>query len=136
MKLSTIMKQDLGYNPTAKKQFHTAARRCLNKLAKELSLEKGEFDLRSNQGGIAVSGEVTLHTDWCYVQVSQPFGFRGTEVMYRLCEGRKDYCGKTNNFTSPEVLEERPDMLAKLLLRMQERAGMSPGESYAETMWR
>jgi hypothetical protein len=46
---------------------------ALKALADALRLSSGEFDLRSNKGGIAVSGEVTLHGDDLYVQVSQSY---------------------------------------------------------------
>jgi hypothetical protein len=110
MKLATIMQHGIGYNPELKAEFHKAAKRCLRRLVKELGLQKGEYDLRSNMGGIAVSGEITLHTDWCYVQVSQ---FRPVaEVMFRSCEGRQDYTGGPNHFCSAQLLEDSPELLA------------------------
>jgi hypothetical protein len=39
-------------------------------LAKELQLEAGDYDVRSQRGGPAVSGEIILHTDSCYVMLS------------------------------------------------------------------
>ena len=70
--------------------------------AKAMGLEKGEFDLRSNKGGIAVSGEVTLHSDNAYIQVSQSMG--RANVLYRSCNGRKDYSGGQNQYVDVSKL--------------------------------
>ena len=83
------------YDADAKRLFHRRARRQLLDLAEALSLAPEAYDLRSNRGGIAVSGEVTLHADRLYVQVSQP--------------GR-------NNFASLDLLH-RPAELARLIRR-------------------
>ena len=53
----------------AKHEFHRTFLRRLSKLAKLLNLPKGTFEVRSNKGGDAVSGEVTLHSENLYVQV-------------------------------------------------------------------
>lgn len=50
-----------SYDEQHKRRFHTIARSRLKKLAAELNLPSGCFDLRSNKAGIAVSGEITLH---------------------------------------------------------------------------
>ena len=107
IKLATIMEQDLGYNEKAKAAFHREAKAVLKKVAKSLGLNPGDYDLRSNKAGIAVSGEVTLHTDKLYVQVSQGVMGRGGEVLFRSCEGRKDYTGGQNRFASAgELLDD------------------------------
>lgn len=67
--------------------------------------------MRSNAAGPAVSGEVTLHSDELYVQVSCNGG--GGEVMYRRCRRRRDYTGERNNYapmrdlTNPGTLAQR-----------------------------
>jgi hypothetical protein len=94
----------VAYDPDAKRLFHSQARRRLLELAAALSLDAGAYDLRSNQGGIAVSGEVTLHSDRLYVQVSQPATRADTGILFRSCEGRRDYVGGRNNFTSLDLL--------------------------------
>ncbi len=63
-----------------------------------LGLADGTYEVRSNKGGIAVGGEVTLHADHLYVQISQSCFGRGKEIMYRYCKGRKDYCGGHNHY--------------------------------------
>ena len=45
-----------AYAGAQKRRFHTTARARLKALADALGFAPGSFDLRSNQGGIAVSG--------------------------------------------------------------------------------
>jgi hypothetical protein len=99
-----------------KRLFHTQARRQLLDLALALGFAPGAYDLRSNAGGIAVSGEITLHADRLYVQVSQPATGSNTGILFRSCEGRRDYVGGRNNFASLDLLH-RPRDLAALIRR-------------------
>jgi hypothetical protein len=109
-------RQRVAYDPDRKHLFHRHARRRLLELAAALSLAPDEFDLRRNDGGIAVSGEATLHADRLYVQVSQPATRSDTGILFRSCEGRRDYVGGRNNFASLDLLH-RPDELAALIRR-------------------
>jgi hypothetical protein len=94
--LLEVANEDMSYaDPKRKSLFHSRARGFLSALAKELGYE--EYDLRSNKAGIAVSGEITLHTDDLYVQISQSCMFPGTSLMLRTCEGRRDYSGGVNH---------------------------------------
>ena len=102
----------VSYDPEAKRLFHTHARRQLLRLAAALGFAPCAFDLRSNEGGIAVSGEVTLHADRLYVQVSQPATGSDTGILFRSCQGRRDYTGGVNNFASLDLLH-RPGELAR-----------------------
>lgn len=79
-----------GYNVDHKKEFRRLSRKMLKELADLTQL--GSADLRWNEGGIAVSGEATLHADNIYIQVS------GTDmgILYRSCKSRKDYTGGRN----------------------------------------
>lgn len=80
-----------------KQAFHAAGKKFLKELAAKLGLQ--DYDLRSNAGGMAVSGEVTLHSDSLYVQLSEScVGPAGVSALYRDCKGRKDYTGGVNNF--------------------------------------
>jgi hypothetical protein len=72
------------------------------------------MNLRSNQGGIAVSGEITLHADHLYVQACQPATGHDSGVMFRTCEGRKDYVGGRNNSASLDLLND-PDLLVRII---------------------
>ena len=109
-------RRSASYDSAAKRAFHSRARRQLKYLADALGLAPGAYDLRSNQGGIAVSGEVTLHADRLYVQACQPATGHDTGILFRTCEGRKDYHGGPNNFAALDLLN-RPDELAR---RIQE----------------
>jgi hypothetical protein len=102
----------VSYDPEAKRLFHTHARRQLLRLAAALGFAPCAFDLRSNEGGIAVSGEITLHADRLYVQASQPATGSDTGILLRSCEGRRDYTGGVNNFASLDLLH-RPAELAR-----------------------
>jgi hypothetical protein len=106
----------VAYDADAKRSFHINARRQLRALAAALGFRPGAYDLRSNHGGIAVSGEVTLHADQLYVQASQPATSHDTGVLFRRCEGRRDYVGGPNHFVSLDLLHE-PAALATLIRR-------------------
>ncbi len=102
----------VAYHKWPKREFHLTARRQLRRLAEALSLAPGSFDIRNNAGGVAVSGEIILHGERVYVHVSQPATGQDSGVMFRTCEGRKDYTGGPNNFASLDLLNQ-PDDLAR-----------------------
>ncbi len=52
-------RQRVAYHSERKKLFHRQAKRQLRLLAAALDVAAGDYDLRSNAGGIAISGEVT-----------------------------------------------------------------------------
>ena len=86
--------------------FHYAGRRFLNKLAQVLGLAPTSFEVRCNLAGIAVSGEVTLHAERLYVQLSESaVGGGGVSILYRSCKGRKDYTGGQNHWKRIADLE-------------------------------
>lgn len=104
----------VAYDDGAKRLFHYHARRQLRLLADALGLAPGAYDLRNNNGGIAVSGEITLHADHLYVQACQPATGHDSGVLFRSCEGRKDYTGGRNNFASLDLLND-PGQLARTI---------------------
>lgn len=86
-----------AYDEQQKQRFHATARSRLKKLAAELGLPPGGFEIRSSKGGVAVSGEVTLHHTGAYIQVGQ-FGLSsGHGILIRTCRGRGDYSGGPNH---------------------------------------
>lgn len=107
-----------AYDADQKRAFHVQARRQMTKLAIALGLSPGGYDLRSNKGGIAVSGEVTLHADHLYVQVSQPATGYDTGIMFRSCRGRRDYVGGPNNFASLDLLNDPSELALHLRRRI------------------
>lgn len=98
-----------------KELFHTHGKAILRQIAKDLSYATGSYDIRSNKAGIAVSGEVTLHTDNLYIQFSKGCG-AGLEILYRTCNGRKDYSGGRNNWLSFAELRDYESTLSKFSL--------------------
>jgi hypothetical protein len=104
-------RKPIAYDAEAKRLFHSRARSQLRRMATALGLEPGSYDLRPNQAGIAVSGEITLHGDHLYVQVSQSAMGYHSGILFRTCKGRKDFVGGPNNFASLDLLN-RPDELA------------------------
>lgn len=104
-------RRSVAYDVDAKRLFHSRARSQLRRVATALGLKPGSYDLRSNQAGIAVSGEIILHSDRLYVQVSQSAMGYHSGVLFRTCKGRKDFVGGPNNFASLDLLN-RPDELA------------------------
>lgn len=90
----------------AKTAFHRAGKSFLRKVAEALGLEPSQYALRNNLAGVAVSGEVTLHTDDLYIQLSESCMSRGVQVLYRSCSSRKDCCGGANHFASMQDLVE------------------------------
>jgi len=103
-----------SYKPDRKRRFHTVARARLRRLAAELGFSPASFDLRSNQGGIAVSGEITLHHERVYVQVCQPATRADTGILIRSCEGRRDYTGGRNHFAPLSMLDDIPALAARV----------------------
>ena len=80
-----------------KQAFHRAARAYLRELAKLAGLPKGSYQIHSCMGGPAVPGEETLHGEFAYVEIGG--SFNGEQpVLYRSCQGRKDYTGGTNRW--------------------------------------
>ena len=86
---------------TAKRNFHNRMARALRSLALEMGI-LADCDIRSCKGGPGVWGEVVLHHEKVYVQVH--FAYGEPRVMYRTCEGRKDYSGGVNRFMTVEQL--------------------------------
>jgi len=85
-------------DPDLKILAHKLAAEQLQQFATDvLLLELSEFEVRSNMGGIAGSGEVTLHTDAIdeghsvYIQINQCALGVNHSIMWRSCRDRKDY---------------------------------------------
>lgn len=118
--LSQIVRGFRAYDYFKKEELHRAGRRALQNVANALGLAKGEYDLRSNKAGDAVSGEVTLHTDHWYVQL-QADSCTGRPVLFRLCNGRKDYCGFRNLYATAEALEDAESFALTLRRLLDDR---------------
>ncbi len=97
-----------AYDDAQKHIFHATGRKRLKALAAALGFEPESYDLRSNLGGIAVSGEVTLHHSALYVQICQPATGWDSGILMRTCQGRKDYTGGPNTFAPLSRLDDIP----------------------------
>lgn len=114
--LVTLARRGVGYDSDAKAAFHSEGRKAMTRLATALGLQRGRFQVRSNMAGIAVSGEIILHTDDFYIQLELSCMGPGSEVMFRSCVDRKDYVGGRNHFASIQELIE-PVRLAERIRR-------------------
>lgn len=112
--MSINWSKSVAYTAREKEAFHNTGRARLRKLAAGLGFEKGSYDIRSNKGGVAVSGEVTLHHDRVYVQIAQSMMGPDKGIMFRTCEGRKDYTGGRNNFAPLSLLNDIPALVGRV----------------------
>jgi hypothetical protein len=113
--LVVLARCGVAYDAEAKRAFHTEARKALRLLADALRLSADGFDLRICAGGPAVAGEVILHADRLYVQVSVG-SFGGHDVLFRRCRDRSDFCGERNHWARIEELLD-PTLLAARIAR-------------------
>lgn len=133
--LPQILSLRLGHQARNKALFRQEAQRVLKALAEAMGLSEGEYDIRSNAGGDAVSGEVILHTDQVYVQISKSLMGRNADVLYRACNGRDDkrYYEHRNHLTSVAAFEDLESFarhLNRLADRAQERKGLASGPGF------
>jgi len=100
--IKAMLALEPSYKQAAKEEFRRLSRKLLTNVVKELGLAKGSYDLRYNPGGVAVSGDATLHTNTLYIS----FNLDGRKwVLVRTCKGRKDYHGGLNQSYDFERLE-------------------------------
>jgi hypothetical protein len=95
-----------AYNEPQKHLFHREARKRLQALAEALCLPRRSYSIRSNKGGVAAAGEVTLHHESIYVQISQPATGADSGILIRSCQGRKDYTGGPNRYAPLSILDD------------------------------
>ena len=103
----------LSYNELGKREFHKDGKSLLRALAKELEWPAGTYDVRSNLAGIACSGEITLHHEKVYIQLSDWFGEK-IKFLVRSCKGRKDYTGGANHFVCLDDIDSLPALVKQL----------------------
>lgn len=104
--------QEAVYDSTGlvKEEYRKLGRKILGYIAEQMGLQKGEFEIRWNPGGVACSGDHTLHTDKVYVALHDNIG--SGWFFWRTCGGRKDYTGGPNQivrwdrFVAPGGLEK------------------------------
>ncbi len=108
-----------GYSNEAqadKVSFHHRAKSQLRKVAGALGLKIGDHTIRTNMGGVAVTGETVLHGENVYVMVGDTCSSLG--ILARRCKGRGDYTGGTNNWLDYDLLDD-PKAFAAALGRLR-----------------
>lgn len=107
-----LLSKSASYEEFMKAKFKREAMKYLRALATELKLEPGTFDVRFNAGGIAVSGDATLHHEKFYFTIGE------VGVMWRTCKGRKDYVGGANRWAIGFGEETKDADLVEQILRV------------------
>jgi hypothetical protein len=110
-------RKPVAHDAAARRAFHTAVQRQLRQVAHALGLTRSQYKLRLTDGGSALSGAITLHSDSLYIQASQPSGRINAGILFRTCHGRDDPTGGENHYASLELLN-RPEDLARLIKRV------------------
>jgi hypothetical protein len=117
--------RDVGYDPDKKAAFLRDATIIGRALAAALGLARGEYQVRVNRGGVAVSGEVVLHTTSLYVMFYKAAGDAGRRFLWRTCVGTADYVGGPNQWADWKVLTDLKKFAA--VLRTAAEGGAQPG---------
>lgn len=84
-----------------KKTFHADGKKFLKDLAKELGLT-GKCEIKSNQAGREVSGDVFLQADTLFICMNE--SGNGVKVLYRRHRSRQDTTGMGNNWVTMHEL--------------------------------
>jgi hypothetical protein len=106
-KLIEIYASDLSYcDPYLKDDFHRKGKKVFRRVAVCMGLRPGEYNVRSNKAGVAVSGEIILHTDSVYLQLEQSILGDDSALLMRSCKGRNDYVGGMNHFAPIDALSD------------------------------
>lgn len=98
--LLTLAIRGVAYDAAAKDLFHADGRKAMRNLAAALALADGSYTIRSNRSGPSVSGEITLHGEEVWVQLS--LGALGPEyeVTFRRVRGQHDHLGDRRRFAA------------------------------------
>jgi len=99
-----------SYNDENKREFERLGKKLARELRKALGFTSESADVRYNAGGIAVSGDVTLHMERVYLTFNADGFSSDLGIMYRHCNGRKDYgagLSTPNHYYSWQLLQMR-----------------------------
>lgn len=118
-----LAKDGVAYDAPRKERFHRIGRQVLRAIVNKMDLEPGTYTIRSNYGGIAVSGEVILHTDHLYVQLYQSSRDVVQGFMYRYCENQSDYTGGKNRWLPWDALADLDRIAAEFKRTMTKQPG-------------
>jgi len=100
-----------------KNEYKKLGRRILKYIAEKMALTPDQYDIRWNPGGIACSGDSTLHTDKVYVALHDNCG--SGWFYWRTVKGRKDYSGGANQIIRWDNFRTVADV-DKLVARLRE----------------
>jgi hypothetical protein len=100
--LADIVQNHNVTDPAVKNEFHATGKRFLKAIVSAMGLDKGSYEIRSNKGGEAVSGEVVLHAEGIYIYLTADMNGK---FYYRKVKSRKDYVGETNHFFNFEDIK-------------------------------
>lgn len=101
-----LRRGNLAYKHLWQQEFYARGREACARIAEELNLKPGTYEIRTNPGGIAVAGEVTLHHEKFYLQFGQRSG-REAYILLRECEGLRDFTGGTNSYLRTDFVAKR-----------------------------
>lgn len=124
--LIRLAKADLYDNAELKRQFYLDCRLILTWLASELGLEKGQYEIRYCKGGVAVSGDIILHSDDIYVSLSQSGLPSGMDFMWRTVKSRNDYRGNANQWSAWAELLDLPALALKMKRHIEHKPSDKP----------
>ena len=111
--LVTLARRGVSHDEDAKRLFQAEARKTLRRLAEALVLSPSTYDIRVCAGGPAASGEVILHGEQLYVQVSLG-GYGPGEVLFCRVSGRTDLVGARNSWAAIRELVDADAFAARL----------------------
>ena len=98
--LLTLAVRGVAHDAVAKDRFHSDGRKALRRLADTLGLDPAHYDLRSNRSHASRSGEITLHGEELWMQLSLHGTMADREVIYRRVSGRHDHLGERDCYAS------------------------------------
>lgn len=100
--------------PKDKEDLHRKGKAVCHQIAKGLGLKKGEYYVVSNKAGIACSGEISLQSCSLYISIQPDSPMQGREILFRSCQGLKDYTGGVNNYLGIQDLRDGDKVISCL----------------------
>jgi hypothetical protein len=115
-----------------KELFHLVTKRQLKSLARAMGLPAGSFDIRSNMGGGAVSGEISLQHDDFRIEASSPGAKQETGLRIHTCANRQNEArfNGNNHFAPLMWLEDakRPELKKLVQQVIEQKHGFNADE--------
>jgi hypothetical protein len=97
-----------------KQKFHKQYDKVLKKLAKDLKLKDGTYEIRHSYGGFSVFGDLVLHAEKLYVCIVGSLYRNSKTFYYRACNGLNDYKGSPNQYMDLEAFKDKHALLSVL----------------------